>query len=471
MKQEKAAFGMIGLGVMGRNLLLNIADHGFAVAGYDRDKDKVAALAGEGEGLGVLAAGSLGELIAALDRPRIVMLLVPAGDPVDAVLNELTERLSPEDIIIDGGNSHFSDTDRRCRTLAGRGPAFLGVGISGGEAGARHGPSIMPGGEPAAYEQVRPIFEAAAARVGDKPCVTWLGPGSAGHFVKMVHNGIEYGLMELIAEAYDLLRRGFGFDIPRLQSIFEGFGAGPLAGYLIDITAVILARRDEHDQGYLVDRILDEAAQKGTGMWTSREAMALQVPVPGIDTAVMMRDLSTFGKERRRAAQLLQGPEPQAQAALEDPVSRLEKALLAAFFMVYSQGMALLHRASGEYGYGLDLEAIARIWRGGCIIRAALLEDIRAAYRRRPDCANLLLDPEIGARVTVCADDLRAVVRAAAGLGIPAPGLMAALAYFDALRSAVLPANLIQAQRDYFGSHTYLRIDAEGTFHTLWDKD
>ena len=468
---EKFEIGMVGLGVMGRNLALNMAEHGHSVVGYDKDLSKVEALqdkAGEGT---IRGAKTLEAFIGLLRRPRAIMMLVPAGPPVDAVIRDLLPHLETGDLLIDGGNSHFSDTDLRAKRLAQEGVQYLGVGISGGESGARHGPSIMPGGPQEAYEQVRPILEASAAYIGGEPCVTYLGPGSAGHYVKMVHNGIEYGLMQLIAESYDLMKRGLGLNDDELHDIVNLWNQEELSGYLVEITADILTKRDEKTGQRLIDVILDKAKQKGTGMWSSQDAMELGVPVPTIDIAVAMRNLSALEEERRAASRVLQGPEPLFEGDLWDSVEQLRHALYAAMIMTYAQGLAQLRAASKRYEYGLDLEAVARIWRGGCIIRAALLERIRAAYQARPDLANLLLDPDLGQAVEARQGDLRAVVRTAAELGIPTPGLAVSLAYFDGYRSAWLPANLIQAQRDYFGAHTYERVDAKGVFHMQWEQE
>jgi len=471
MNEQRADIGMIGLGVMGRNLLLNMADHGFVTVGYDRDAGKVAALQEEGAGPRVIAAEDLATFLACLKRPRAIMLLVPAGEPVNAVLAELQPHLETDDLVIDGGNSHFTDTDRRLAALEMSGLHYLGLGVSGGEEGARRGPSMMPGGSQEAWQRVRPIFEAAAARVADEPCVTWLGPGSAGHYVKMVHNGIEYGLMQLIAESYDLLHRGLGCGNERLAQVYRNWNAGPLSGYLVEISGAILGRRDERTGGFLVDVILDAARQKGTGQWSSQQALELQVPVPNIDQAVLLRDLSANREQRLEIAALLGGVLPDAPVEPERILATMEKALEASFLLTYGQGLALLQAASSAYGYGLDLEAVARIWRGGCIIRASLLEDLRGAFQRRPGLPNLLLDRQLGRQIGERRAALAEVVSLAARLGIPAPGLMAALAYLDAWRSARLPTNLVQAQRDYFGSHTYERIDAEGIFHTEWQKE
>jgi 6-phosphogluconate dehydrogenase len=471
MAENKQEIGMVGLGVMGRNLVLNIADNGFSVAGFDKDSAQVQALRSEAGERSVTGAESMQEFVDLLRRPRAVMMLVPAGAPVDAVIRDLLPHLEPGDLIIDGGNSHFTDTDLRVKTLAEKDILYLGVGVSGGEHGARFGPSIMPGGSPEAYERVQPIFEAAAARVNDEPCVTYLGPGSAGHYVKMVHNGIEYGLMQLIAESYDLMKRGLGLDDDALHEVFDRWNQAELNSYLIEITSEIFVRVDEQTGRHLVDVILDEAKQKGTGMWTSQNAMELQVPVPTIDIAVAMRNLSAFEEERQAASLALDGPEADLKEDREALIERLHNALYAAVIVTYAQGMAQLRKASNVYAYDLNLEGVARIWRGGCIIRSALLEDIRAAYRTRPDLPNLLLDPHLAEQVMERQQDLRAVVRTAAELGIPAPAMMVSLAYYDGYRSAWLPANLIQAQRDYFGAHTYERVDAKGVFHTQWEKE
>lgn len=464
--------GMIGLGVMGRNLVLNMADHGATVIGFDKDSVKVEALRIEAGARSVTGARSLAELVQALPAPRTVMLLIPAGAAVDAALGDLLPLLSPGDLIVDGGNSHFHDTDIRLGALHERGLLFLGVGISGGSEGARHGPSLMPGGPAEAYQRVRPLFEAIAAVVQNEPCVDYLGPGSAGHYVKMVHNGIEYGLMQLIAEAYDLLHRGVGLTNDDLYDVFDGWNQSELNSFLIEITAHIFRQDDTVTGKRLIDVILDEARQKGTGMWTSQEAMALQVPVPTIDMAVATRDLSAFKSERNAAAGLAgEMPSPTNGGKIEAGPRELRNALYAAFIITFSQGMALLRRASEAHQYNLDLEAVSRIWRGGCIIRAALLEKFRKAFRARPDLPNLLLDPDLAHEVGERQGDLRIVVRQAASQRIPAPALMASLAYWDGYRSAWLPANLIQAQRDYFGAHTYERIDGKGTFHTVWTND
>jgi 6-phosphogluconate dehydrogenase len=468
--RQLCEIGMVGLGVMGRNLLLNMADHGFSVAGYDQDQSKVEALRQESKEHDVRGAANIQEFIALLRQPRAVMMLVPAGPPVDSVINDLLANLQPGDLIIDAGNSYFKDTDVRARNLRAKGMQFLGVGVSGGEEGARHGPSIMPGGSKEAYERVRPVLEAVAARVNGDPCVTYLGPGSAGHFVKMVHNGIEYGVMQLIAETYDLMKRGLGLNDEELHGQFSAWNDGELNGYLMEITGRIFSKVDETTGRRLIDEILDLARQKGTGMWTSQSAMELQVPIPTIDLAVAMRDLSVFAREREQAGAIYQRSMRRFAGDRDTFLTKLRRALLAGMIIIYAQGMALLVVASDKYRYHLDLEAVARIWRGGCIIRAALLEDICAAFQARRDLPNLLLAPNLSRKIVEHQECLRQVVSQAAELGVPAPGLMVSLGYLDAYRSAWLPANLIQAQRDYFGAHTYERIDAKGTFHTEWEK-
>jgi len=469
MKPPYSEIGMVGLGVMGRNLLLNMGDRGHAVAGYDKDPAKVTALRQQAEDRNIIGATDLKEFIGSLRQPRAVVMLVPAGPPVDSVIQDLLAHLEPGDLIIDAGNSYFKDTDVRARDLAVKGLQFLGVGVSGGEEGARHGPSIMPGGPKAAYERVRPVFEAVAARANGVPCVTWLGPGSAGHFVKMVHNGIEYGVMQLIAESYDLMKRGLGLNDDQLREAYHDWNQGELNGYLMEISSRIFGQVDATTGQRLIDRILDVARQKGTGMWTSQSAMELQVPTPTIDLAVAMRDLSVFVNEREQANVLYERPERRFAGDPGAFLTELGHALFAGMIIIYAQGLALLGVASEKYAYQLDLEAVARIWRGGCIIRAALLEDVCAAFHARRDLPNLLLDPNLSRKLIEHQEGLRRVVSQAADLALPIPGLMVSLGYLDAYRSAWLPANLIQAQRDYFGAHTYERTDAKGTFHTEWE--
>jgi 6-phosphogluconate dehydrogenase len=469
MNSQNCDLGLIGLGVMGRNFLLNLADHGFAVAGYDLDGDKVDQLQKEASsGHAIRPAADLKTFIGTLKTPRAVMLLVPAGDPVDAVIKELVPRLAAGDLIIDGGNSHFSDTDKRGTDLKDKDLLFLGTGISGGAYGARHGPSIMPGGPREGYDRVAALLSRAAAEVHGEPCVAYLGPGSAGHYVKMVHNGIEYAFMELIAETYDFLKRGLGFSNGQLHRVFADWNRGALESYLVEITARIFERSDERTGKPLIDEIRDVARQKGTGKWTSQDAMELQVPTPIIDAAVMMRNLSADATPRREASKILAGPRPTPSGPGDHWIGIWEEALYAGLVLAFAQGMELLQAASARYAYDLDLAAVARIWRGGCIIRAALLEPIGAAFREEPKRRNLILDPKMAATLNRRQEALRQATAAAMQSGVPVPAYAAALGYFDAYRHTWLPENLVQAQRDFFGSHRYERVDAEGTFHTDW---
>jgi 6-phosphogluconate dehydrogenase len=396
------------------------------------------------------------------------MMLVPAGPPVDAVLGNLRPYLRRGDVVIDGGNSHFSDTRLRQITLAEDGIHLLGVGISGGAEGARHGPSIMPGGPSEAYDQVRPIFEAIAAKVQGEPCVTYCGPGPAGHYVKMVHNGIEYGLMRLISETYGFMVRALGLSNDELHGVFADWNQTGLGGFLIEITAEIFLKVDERTGQRLIDFIRPVAGQKGTGMWTSQEAMELQVPVPTLDMGVTMRDLSAFEADRQAASKILKGPGGTYQGDTQAFLEQLRGSLQAAMLLTYIQGMSLLRCASSVHAYNFNLEKITRIWRGGCIIRSRLLDKILAAYQSYPALTNLLLDPAIAAELSVLQEHLRTVVGTAIQLGISMSASGASLGYYDTFRSAQMPANLIQAQRDYFGAHTYERIDTKGVFHTEW---
>ena len=474
MSEESATgqcdIGVIGLGVMGRNFALNLADHGYRVAGYDRDEKKIGMLAHDKtERQSIHTAGDIKTFCDLLRRPRAVILLVPAGQPVDKVIQALETCLEAGDMIIDSGNSHFTDTDRRSAALKEKGLLFLGMGMSGGETGARNGPSLMPGGSKEGYERIKAILEAAAAHTGQTACVAYLGPGSAGHYVKMVHNGIEYGLMQLIAETYDLMKRGLRMHAQELHMVYRRWQQGELNSYLMGITADIFLKTDERTGQPLIDVILDRAEQKGTGEWTAAEALAIQVPALNIDAAVMMRHMSGDKDQRLAASQSCGEP---ASAFLGDKqafIDRLENALYAATLITYAQGMALLRQASRTYGYELNLETVARIWTGGCIIRARLLEEIQSAYRDDPGLVNMLISPPLNKAVDTRLADLRDVVRTATDGAIPVPGLMMALTYHDAYRSSWLPANLIMAQRDYFGSHTYRRVDAGGSFHTQWN--
>ncbi|MBD8487173.1 NADP-dependent phosphogluconate dehydrogenase [Echinicola sp. CAU 1574] len=465
---EQYDFGIVGLGVMGRNLLLNMADHGFAVAGLDLDEEKANSLEKEAaEGHKIKGFTSAEAFVKSLRNPKAIMLLVPAGRPVDAAIASLLPFLDSGDIVVDGGNSYFPDTDRRFSELAEQHIHFFGMGISGGEKGARFGPSMMPGGDAQAYERLRPVFEAIAAKVDGEPCVTYLGKGSAGNYVKMVHNGIEYGIMQLIAETYDLMKRGLGYGDGQIQETFEAWNNSELHSFLIEITAKLLAKKDEETGKQLVTLISDRARSKGTGKWTSQNAMDLQAPVPVIDVAVLMRDISKYKEERIEASKSLiwKGEKD----TVETSSDVLKNAFYFAMINTYAQGMAQLTVASKEYGYGLNLEEVAKIWRGGCIIRALCLEDFRQAYLKNPELPNLLLDEKIGESLVNTQSDIREVVKIAVDKGIPAPAYMAALGYFDAYRSETLSTNVIQAQRDFFGAHQFERIDKEGVFHAQWE--
>jgi 6-phosphogluconate dehydrogenase len=522
---------MVGLGTMGRNFLLNVADSGFSCVGYDLDAEKRRLLLAEGGELAVESAETIAEFVGKLARPRNIMLLVPAGKIVDAVIADLLPHLEKDDLVIDGGNSHFLDTERREQILLEKGIEFMGVGVSGGEAGARYGASIMPGGRREFYERVRPILETVAAKVNGEPCVAYMGASSAGHFVKMVHNGIEYGLMQILAETYDFLHRVLKLDYEQMSKIFAEWNAGELNSFLVEITADVLKFVDAETNKPLVEMILDKAGQKGTGKWTSQAAMDFGVPVPTIDSAVTMRQISAQKELRVLAARKFDGQltapataprtgekvesarQPEdlkhkiAVESLETPASEFQRAavgavsetpqmtpteneieapqedlfadrefldemknaLLASFVVTYAQGLSLLQMASIEKNYNLDLAEIARIWRGGCIIRSALLEDVRRAFRENPNLPNLILDDKFAEILKANHEDWHLIVGLFAQSRIPALCFSSALQYFDAFRSARLPANLIQAQRDYFGAHLYQRIDKEGTFHTEWN--
>ncbi|MEQ9302588.1 MAG: NADP-dependent phosphogluconate dehydrogenase [Marinoscillum sp.] len=462
---EQHDFGLVGLGVMGRNFILNVADHGFSSMGLDTDNEKVDALKSEGSNVKVDGTTDAATFVKALKVPRKIMLLVPAGKPVDAVIETLLPHLDKDDIIIDGGNSFFEDTERRISYLEGKGIHFFGAGVSGGAKGARRGPSIMPGGNKEAYEHVRTIFEAASAKVNGDPCVEYMGRGSAGNYVKMVHNGIEYGLMQLISEIYSVAKLGNGYSNEKLAGLFEHWNKGVLQSFLVEITAEIFKKKDELTGKDLVDMILDKAKQKGTGKWTSQNAMDLGIPVPTIDAAVTMREISAM-KDQRVAADTVYHTPSIGQDKPDDKT--LENALFFAFIVTYAQGMSQLTAANQEYDYNLNLETIAKIWRGGCIIRAGLLEDIRKAFDQSADLANIMLDENFVRTLKTIEGDARIVVQFAVGSGIPVSGLASALSYFDAFRSGSLPLNLIQAQRDHFGSHTYERVDRAGVFHTEW---
>jgi 6-phosphogluconate dehydrogenase len=462
--------GLIGLAVMGQNLVLNMNDHGFRVAVYNRTAETTRSfLSGPAAGSEVRGFESLEEFVAALGSPRKVMLMVKAGEAVDRVIESLVPLLARGDIIVDGGNSNYQDTRRRERELAERGLRFLGTGVSGGEEGARTGPSIMPGGPKDAWAELKPVLQAISAKVDGEPCCEWLGEDGAGHFVKMVHNGIEYGDMQLIAEAYHLMRDGLGLSAPEMHEAFARWNEGRLDSYLIEITRDILATYDE-DGALVLDLILDRAGQKGTGRWTAIEALEQGVPLTLVTEAVFARSLSALKEERVRAAEALAGPGARPCGDAAALIADLESALYASKIGSYAQGYMLMRAAREAYGWNLDLGATAGLWRGGCIIRSRFLNDIKAAFDRAPDLENLLLDPFFRDAVVGAQGAWRRVVAEAVRLGVPVPAMSAALAFFDGYRSASLPANLIQAQRDYFGAHTYERVDRPRgqAFHTNW---
>lgn len=461
---------MVGLGTMGRNLLLNMADHGFAVAGYDKDPSKISLLEKEGNGKAVKGFDAVKDFVDSLQQPRVIMMLVPAGKIVDSVINDLLPFLSKGDIIIDGGNSHFTDTEERVKRLQQEGLHFFGMGISGGEEGARKGPSMMPGGDLAAYQHMQPVFEAIAAKVNGEPCVTYIGPGASGHFVKMVHNGIEYALMQLIADTYEILKTSFRADNKTIHDVFAEWNKGRLQSYLIEITADIFAYTNP-DGSYLVDQIKDAAKAKGTGKWTTQISTDLELPVPTIDVAVAMRDLSKYKSLREKAASVYPGEKQHHNSLTNEWISKLEEAYYFSMIMIYAQGMHLLSKASAEYKYDLNLAAIAKIWRGGCIIRAAFLENMYNAFSKNKNLEHLLLDKDISSMVPATAAAAREVVISQTGSGISVPAYSSALSYFDAIRSGQMPTNLVQAQRDYFGAHTYELTGKEGVFHTEWKKE
>ena len=464
---SKAQFGMVGLGTMGRNFLLNIAEHGFSGIGYNKHHDKLDLLIEEGKGLPLTGVDNVADFVAGLELPRKIMLLVPAGEAVDSVIDDLLPHLDKGDLIIDGGNSHFTDTERREGFLNEKGIEFLGVGVSGGEEGARHGASIMVGGKAEVYEHVRPMLEAASAKVNGEACAAHVGNGSAGHFVKMVHNGIEYGMMQLIAETYDLLHSGFQIRDLKAAELFERWNSGELNSFLIEITATVLKKRAE-DGRSLVSKILDTAGQKGTGKWTSEAAMEFGVPIPTIDAAVSMRQISARKEERVNASEKL-GVVQDVQideTLAPDTIHFVESGLHLAFIITYTQGLALLQTASVEKGYDLDLVEITKIWRGGCIIRSAMLEDFRRAFEADPKLVNLLVADNLRNTIRNEQNILKATVKFAVAADVPCMAFASALNYLKAYASERLPANLIQAQRDYFGAHTYQRTDKEGTFHT-----
>jgi 6-phosphogluconate dehydrogenase len=473
MAADKAQFGMIGLAVMGRNLVLNVEDHGYSVAVWNREPSVTDAFIKESAGKKFVATKTLEELVAALERPRRIMMMIKAGAPVDEMLAKLTPLVEEGDVIIDGGNSWFKDTQERTKRVEAKGIHFVGSGVSGGEEGARYGPSLMPGGSQHSWEAIRAIFEAISAKSDSGPCVTHVGTDGAGHYVKMVHNGIEYGDMQLIAEAYDVLRKGLGASAEELADIFDEWNRGPLESFLIEITARIFRVKDAQSGAPLVDKVLDKAGQKGTGKWTAQVALDLAVPIPTIAAAIDARVLSSMKDERVAASQVIKGPSGRVDVQdRKQFIADIHDALYASKICSYAQGMALIQAGAKEWSWGINMREMARIWKAGCIIRARFLDSIMRAYERRPDLPNLLLDEDFNTRVEESQDAWRRAVSTAQRAGIAMPAMSGSLAYFDAYRSVELPQNLTQAQRDFFGSHTYQRNDKgkDAPFvHTEWN--
>ena len=461
--------GLIGLAVMGQNLVLNMERNGYSVAVYNRTSSKTDEfMKNRASGKRIKPAYSIEEFVNMLNKPRKIMLMVKAGTPVDDNIEELLKYLHPGDIIIDGGNSHFTDTDRRIKDIEKKGILYLGTGVSGGEEGALNGPCIMPGGNLKAYEEVKDIFLNISAKVDDHPCCSYIGSGSAGHFVKMVHNGIEYGDMQLIAEAYDFLRHGLGLGLDEIRNIFLKWKESELNSYLIDITADILGVNDPETGKPMIDIIQDRAEQKGTGKWTGQAALDLGVPVSVIDSAVFGRNISSFKAQRMKASKSLKGPSAKISGNRSKMIEAVYDSLLCSKITSYAQGMAMIDMAGREYNYNLNLHEIARIWKGGCIIRASILEPIQQAFLKNPSLENLYMDEYFSNILNERENNWRWRVSETVMSGIPCPATAASLEYYDSYRSEILPANLIQAQRDYFGAHTYERIDREGKFHHIW---
>ena len=469
---SQADIGLIGLGVMGQNLSLNIERNGYSVAVFDREPPVLDSFLSRANVDGISGIRTPSEFAVALSTPRKIILLVKAGEAVDWTIDQIKPFLQAGDIIIDGGNSHFTDTERREQELKSGGLFFIGSGISGGEKGALLGPSLMPGGNRDAYEQVRPIWESIAAKVDDGPCVTYIGPGGAGHFVKMVHNGIEYADMQLIAEVYGVMRDGFQMNAHQIADVFSEWQSSELSSYLIDITTSILRKKDTESGLPLVDLILDQAEQKGTGKWTVQVASDLGLPIPTIDAAIAARSISVQKAERVKASQLIKANTTSHYSAITNQVrDALRHALYASKVCAYAQGMSLIRAGSEAFNWKIDLSEVARIWQGGCIIRAAFLKKIKDAYHRNPSLQNILMDEEIGSSVEQAQSDWRTVISLVSQQGLPALAMSSSLGYFDMYRTANLPLNLTQAQRDFFGSHMYRRVDKPelGPVHTVWE--
>ncbi|KKK33270.1 6-phosphogluconate dehydrogenase [Mesobacillus campisalis] len=468
---SKQQIGVIGLAVMGKNLAWNMESKGYSVSVYNRSREKTDEMLEESKGKNIVGTFSIEEFVQSLEKPRKIMLMVKAGGPTDATIEQLKPHLEKGDILIDGGNTLYTDTQRRNKELSELGFHFIGTGVSGGEEGALKGPSIMPGGQKEAYDLVAPIFKDISAKVNGEPCTTYIGPDGAGHYVKMVHNGIEYGDMQLISEAYFLLKNVLGLTAEELHKVFSEWNKGELDSYLIEITADIFTKVDEETGKPLVDLILDTAGQKGTGKWTSQSALDLGVPLPLITESVFARFISAMKDERVAASKILRGPEAAPFTGDREAfIESVRKALYMSKICSYAQGFAQMRAASEEYGWDLRYGDIAMIFRGGCIIRAQFLQKIKEAYDRDPGLKNLLLDPYFKEIVESYQGALREIVAVSAQNGIPVPCSASALAYYDSYRTETLPANLLQAQRDYFGAHTYQRVDKEGIFHTEWMK-
>jgi 6-phosphogluconate dehydrogenase len=464
-------FGMIGLGVMGSNLLLNMADHGFATIGFDLDNNKCLSLEATARpGTIVKGVNSLATMVQGLKIPRKILLLVPAGKPVDNVIESLLPLISEGDIVIDGGNSFYRDTMRRVDYLAAKGIHFMGMGISGGEQGARLGASMMPGGNKQAYEAVQPMLEAVAAKSDGVPCFAYMGNGAAGHFVKMVHNGIEYAMMQMISEAYDILKRGGGYTNEELQVLFSKWNKGQLQSFLIEITASVFKNKDAETNEFLVDLILDKAGSKGTGKWTTQEALNLPVAIPSIDAAVAARIISGYKEERQKAAGVYQSQVAKIIISKESLAEAVEECLAFTFIIAYAQGLSMIAKASIELNMNIHLPSVIQVWKAGCIIRSGLLVHFAKVYEADNQLSNLLLDRDIAMLLQQRENKTRLVITAAVGAKIPMASIMSALAYFDAYCTDRLPTNLLQAQRDFFGAHTYQRVDREGVFHSEWQE-
>ena len=466
----KRHLGVMGMGVMGKNLALNAESKGFSAAGFDIDADKVAKVAKEVAGKEVTVTNSLRDFVAALERPRRILMMVPAGKAVDAALNDLKPYLEKEDIVIDGGNSYFKDTERRVQQLEQAGLRFFGMGVSGGEEGALHGPSLMPGGHEDSYRHLEPLLTQMAAQTKDGACCTYLGPRGAGHYVKMVHNGIEYGILQLICETYDILKNVLRLTTPEIHDIFAEWNASDLNSYLLEITTLVLGKKDDDTGQPLVDVIVDEAQQKGTGKWTAQDSMDLGVAVPTLAYAVEARILSGQKEERVAAADILSGPKEVLSGDLTAFLTHMREAYRVAVKVCYAQGFAQLRAASAEYQYNLNYAEIARIWKGGCIIRAKMLDRIQQSFEMDSTLANLMLAPTFSATLNKHTADLREIVKASTQVGTPCVAFSTSLGYIDSYRQERLPANLLQALRDCFGAHTYHRTDKEGVFHTEWAK-